>query len=105
MINKSGQIATPGGVNNGLMIEPKHVNTRYTTGVVAFLAMIGDRLSNDLTHILDDKLLGSDRLHCEQPPAMNIRFGELERFFSEFELSKLEDFMNMVIRGHEPPLE
>lgn len=105
MIYKSRQIATSGGIDDGLMIEPKHVNTRNPRRVVALFAMISNRLANNLAHILDDKLLGRDRLHCEQSPTMNVRFGELERLFAQLELRELEHLVDVIVGGDESTLE
>lgn len=105
MINETRQIATSGSIHDGLMIETEHVDARDSGGVVALLTMIGDRLANDLAHVLDDELLGCDRFHGEQTPAVDVRLGELERLFAQLELRELEHLVNVVVRGHEASLK
>lgn len=105
MIDKPGQISTPRSINNSLIVETKHINTRYARSIIALLTMISDRLSNDLTNILDNKLLSGDILHGEETPSVNIGLGELERLLAQHELRELEDLVNVVVGGHEAALE
>jgi hypothetical protein len=96
MVDEPGQVATLCGVNNRVLIDSKHVATADALGIVALFAMISNRLSDHLAHILDHKLFGSYLLDGEQTPVVDMRFAELEWFLAQLELTELENFVDVV---------
>ena len=83
MVDEAGQVATLGGVNDVLAVNPEEVGATNAHRLVVLLPHVGHGVADHLPHVLDHHLLGRDRLQRKQPPVVNTRFGEFQVLLSE----------------------
>ena len=76
MINKPAQTSGLGCVHDCVLVNTKHITASDSLRVIALFAMISNRLTNRLAHVLDHKLLGPDLLQREQTPVVNAGLGK-----------------------------
>ena len=113
MVDETREVATLGGVDDGVVVHPEHVAATDALVLVTFLPHVRDHLARKrpqsgwggascgpaptpvlpssayladvLAHVLDDHLVGRDGLHGEQAPVVNVTLAEFELFLPELE--------------------
>jgi hypothetical protein len=66
VVQVSGLIASEGGVNDHLSVDPEHETITKAFFLVPLLSQIGDWVSNDFSDVLNDKLIFLESLACEE---------------------------------------
>ena len=83
MVDESSQVAASCSVDDAIQIDPEQVRRSDADSFVLCLPQIGQHGPHDLADVLDDHLVGCDRLQREQTPVVDGGFAELELLLAE----------------------
>ena len=83
VIDESGEVSTFGRINDVLTVHSEQIRAADSTSFVVFLPYVGHRVPHNLTNVLNDHLLGSDRFQGKQSPGMDARLCKLQVLLTE----------------------
>ena len=83
MVDEPSQVARLGGVDDRHRVDSEEVAAADAHALIVLLALVGHALSDGLAHVLDHHLIGGDRLHGIQTPAVDGALAELEILLTE----------------------
>ena len=82
VVDEASKVPSLGGINDPVHIHSKHVTAANALLLVPLLSHVGNLLSHNLSHILDDHVLVGDGLQSEQSPVVNLTALELQPFLA-----------------------
>jgi len=88
MVDEASEVAIASSVNNCVTIDAEHITTADTDSLVALLPEVGDRLTHDLTHILNHHFSLGDRLQSKQAPVMDTALRKLQLLLPKLQHSR-----------------
>ena len=86
MVNKSGQVAALGSVDDVVHVDPEQVGRPDALLLVALLPHVGDDGAYHHAHVLNHHLVGPYGLAGEQAPVVNGGLAEGHVFPAELEI-------------------
>ena len=93
MVDEARHVAVLRRVYDGVVVDAEQVAAAEPHRLVLLLALVGDRLPDHLTHVLDDHLVGGDRLEGKQTPVVDAAPTEVERLLTELRAKRDTDII------------
>lgn len=90
VVDESCQVATLGGVYDGVVVHSEQVAAADALLCVTLLSIVSHHLSDVLTHILYDHLIRRNGLHGEQAPFVDSTASKTKLLLTELELVEFE---------------
>jgi len=104
MVDEARNATTLGGVDYSVFVNPEEIAASDAALQVLSFPHVGHLLSDFLTHILNNHVVGSNVFHCIQSPVMNGRTVELHRLLPLLELIETNRITLAVRCGKNFPL-
>lgn len=80
VVDESGHIPIPGGINDVVVVDSEQVTTANSSGFVSPFPLISHGLSDDLSNIFNDHLISCYIFYGKETPVVNCGLGKLEKF-------------------------